>query len=145
MEPSRPAFCHTVTVRFNEVDRAGIAFFGRVFEWCHEAYEELFAAAGFPVQRIFEREDWAMPLVHAEADYRRPMRLGEQLRIEVRIERLGAHSMTFGYTIHGADGSLRASAKLVHAFVELAQFRRRAVPEELCRALAALGLLPAEG
>ncbi|MDP6943925.1 MAG: polyprenyl synthetase family protein [Myxococcota bacterium] len=35
------SFEHRLTVRFYEVDRAGIAFFGRVFEYCHAAYEAL--------------------------------------------------------------------------------------------------------
>ncbi len=138
------AFTHVVTVRFNEVDRAGIAFFGRVFEWCHEAYEELFAAAGLQIRDMFEKETWAMPLVHAEADYRKPMRLGDRLAIEVRLERLGRHSITFAYTVRGEAGGeadVRARARLVHAFVELAAFERREVPETVRAALARIGLI----
>jgi 1,4-dihydroxy-2-naphthoyl-CoA hydrolase len=138
-------FTHVVTVRFNEVDRAGIAFFGRVFEWCHEAYEELFSAAGLAMQEIFDRESWGMPLVHAEADYRRPMRLGDRLAIDVRVERVGSRSVTFAYTVRGegkAGGDIRATARLVHAFIHLASFTPRQVPACVRDALDGMGLLP---
>ncbi|RME74203.1 MAG: acyl-CoA thioesterase [Planctomycetota bacterium] len=139
-------FTHVVTVRFNEVDRAGIAFFGRVFEWCHEAYEELFATAGLRIRDMFEKESWAMPLVHAEADYRRPMRLGDRLAIDVRLERLGRRSLTLAYTVRGAEGGapdedVRATARLVHAFVELDRFAPREVPDKVRDALARMGML----
>lgn len=139
-------FTHEVTVRFNEVDRAGIAFFGRVFEWCHEAYEELFATAGLRIRDMFEKESWAMPLVHAEADYRRPMRLGDRLAIEVRLERLGRRSLSLAYTVRGAEGGapdedVRATARLVHAFVELDRFAPREVPDKVRDALARMGML----
>jgi hypothetical protein len=37
-------FVHHHTARFFEIDRAGIVFFGRIFEFCHEAFEELLLA-----------------------------------------------------------------------------------------------------
>lgn len=46
-----------------------------------------------------------MPLVHAEADYARPMLLGDVLTIELEVERLGEKSVTFAYRIVGADGA----------------------------------------
>ena len=34
-------------IRFQDVDAAGVLFFGRIYDYCHQAYEELWAAAGF--------------------------------------------------------------------------------------------------
>jgi len=104
-------FEHDVTVRFFEVDRAGILFLGRVIEHCHATFEELLATAGHDLESHFSTSSWGMPLVHAEADFIRPMRMGDRLRVSLRVERLGGRSITFAYAISGAeDGALRARA-----------------------------------
>lgn len=136
------AFVYPSTVRFAEVDGASIAYFSRIFEHCHAAYEEMLAASGLPLRGILEREDWVLPLVHAEADFRRPLRLGDRLSVELRLERLGGSSATFAYRLVGEAGDLRAEARLVHAFIDKATFTPREPPESFLAAMARLGLLP---
>jgi len=137
------SFEHLVTVRFHEVDRAGIAFFGRVFEFCHEAFEEMLLAADDSLESVFDQGGWGMPLVHAEADYARPMRMGDRLRIRLTVDRLGDHSITFLYEVVGMeDDKRRASVKLVHAFVGMDDFKVRDVPDRIRRGLLKLGLYP---
>ena len=134
------AFDHVVTVRFQHVDRAGIAFFSRAFEYCHETFEELLAAAG--LASVFEVEGWGMPLVHADADFRAPMRLGDRLSVAVVVADLGERSITFRFEIKGAeDGRVRATVCHVHAFVELGGFRPRQVPDSVRHGLARVGLI----
>ena len=135
-------FTHVVTVRFHHVDRAGIAFFGRAFEYCHDVFEEMLRAGDEPLEGIFERRGWGMPLVHAEADFTRPMCMGDRLRIVVTADRVGTNSITFGYQIFGAeDGVLRAKASLVHAFVSVKGFKKISLPDELTAALRRVGVL----
>ena len=139
------AFEHVVTVRFQHVDRAGIAFFGQVFEYCHAAYEEMLVAAGLSLREIFDQGGWGMPLVHAEADYSRPMRMGDRLAVALEVARIGRSSLTFEYTVRGAEGrELRATVRLVHAFIDLDGFRKLTVPPSLVEALARLDLVPVE-
>lgn len=136
-------FRHEVTVRFHDVDRAGIAYFGRVFEYCHEAFEELLAAGGAALGSVFDVESWGGPLVHASADYERPMRLGERLGIEVEVERLGPRSVGFAFVVRGPEGDVRARVRHVHAFVDLETFTPIPVPDRFRRALEAAGLVEA--
>jgi len=35
------SFHTTIPVRFQDVDSAGVLFFGRIFDYCHHAYEDL--------------------------------------------------------------------------------------------------------
>ncbi|MGM0578869.1 MAG: acyl-CoA thioesterase [Myxococcota bacterium] len=136
------SFEHEVTVRFHEVDRAGIAFFGRVFEYCHEAFEELLVAADDRLLAVFDTGGWGMPLVHVEADYARPMRMGDRLRVSVGVDRLGERSVTFAFRVVGAeDGALRATVRHVHACVDLERFEGIPVPDRLRDGLTRLGLL----
>lgn len=126
------------------MDRAGIVYFGRVFEYCHIAYEELMTAIFGGIEGVFSGTDWGMPLVHAEADYKAPMRLDDRLTVELRVERLGAGSVCFGYRVVGAAGSLRATAQLVHAFVDMQRFTKRDVPQAFLDGLVAQGLVPSD-
>ena len=72
------AFVYETTIRFAQVDPAKVVYFARVYEMAHEAFEELMGSLGFPVGPLFEESEWGMPLVHTEATYRRPWRLGER-------------------------------------------------------------------
>jgi YbgC/YbaW family acyl-CoA thioester hydrolase len=135
-------FSREHVVRFHEVDRAGIVYFARVFEWCHVVYEELLRELFGGVEPIFAVKDWGTPLVRAEADYRRPFRLDERITIEVAIGRVGRGSLEYVYELRGPDGESRATARLRHAFVGT-DWRPRAAPDELLEGLRRLGLLPA--
>ena len=82
-----------------------------------------------------------MPLVHSEADYRRPWRLGEAVRVEAEIDDLTAGSVSFRYRMVDADGVVRTKVQLRHAFVELTEFKARSVPAAFTDAMRALGLI----
>lgn len=122
-------------VRFSEVDAAGILFFSRVFEIAHHAYEDWLAARGLPIGERMARGDWVLPLVHAEADYRAPLRLGDRVRIEVSVERVGGASLTMRFELSGPDGAPAATVRHVHAAIDRATFRPRPLPAELRAAL----------
>lgn len=135
------AFEHQTTVLFSQVDAVGIAFFGRIFEMCHETLEAMLVAGGLPLHKILEGGDWAMPLVHASADFKRPMRLGDRITIRMELEELSGGSLTFAYTLLGEAGDVRAYAKLVHATIDLSRFKGRRVPEEALAVYRKAGLV----
>ena len=138
------AFTHQLTARFFEIDRAGIVFFGRFYEYCHVALEEVLAAMFGHPAAIFESLGFGMPLVHSEADYSAPTRMGDKLTIEVTIERLGRRSVTFAYRIVGTDdGIQRCTVTLVHAFVNMETFTGIDVPQDFIDGLQRVGLHPA--
>ena len=136
-------FRHSVTARFFEIDRAGIVFFGRFFEYCHATFEELLARLYGNPEESFAAGRWAMPLVHAEADFQKPVRMGDRIDIALGVERLGERSVTFAYALTSADGAPHARVKMVHACIDLKTFKPRAVPDDLVAGLTRLGLLPA--
>jgi 1,4-dihydroxy-2-naphthoyl-CoA hydrolase len=135
------AFEHTRTVRFHEIDRAGIVYFADVLQYCHVVYEELMTQIVGSLEVFFSDSGWGMPLVHTEADYSRPNRLGDALRIALTVERLGKTSVTFAYEIWCQE-ELRARAKLVHAFVDMKTFKPIEAPQAFRQGLSSLGLLP---
>jgi YbgC/YbaW family acyl-CoA thioester hydrolase len=139
------AFLHPHTVRFAEVDAAGISFFSRTFEACHVAFEACLEAGGWPLQDILAAGDVALPLVAAEARWRRPTRLGERLQVELRVEAVSERSVVFAYRVldpaEEGDAAVRATARLTHAGLDRRTGRGAAVPARFLEALRRAGVL----
>jgi YbgC/YbaW family acyl-CoA thioester hydrolase len=137
------AFERELVVRFDEIDRAGIVYFADVQKYCHVVYEALMTEVVGDLEAFFAGSGWGMPLVHAEADYARPNRLGETLSVALEVERLGAKSITFAYTVR-CQGEDRAKVKLVHAFVDMERFAPISAPDAFRAGLRRLGLIGEE-
>lgn len=138
--PAAGVFVAELTVRFPDVDAAGIVYFAKAFDYAHLAWEELLRAGGLPLHEAIPGRSWILPLIHAEADYRRPMRFGERLRAEASLADVGGSTVTLRYAIKGAEGELRATVTLVHCAVDKASTRRIALPDEVLDVLGRAGL-----
>ena len=126
------SFRATIPVRFQDVDAAGVLFFGRIFDYCHQAYEELIGSFGIDRAHYFAGADYLVPIAHAEADYRSPIRLGERVSVAIDVTRVGRASIRLRYRVTGAGPEdLRAEVVTVHAFVDRATMRPISIPEPL--------------
>jgi 4-hydroxybenzoyl-CoA thioesterase len=132
---------HCTTVRFADVDAANVVYFSRVYEMAHAAYEELMAASGLPIRAVFERREWGMPLVHTEAQYSRPWRLGDRVTIRASIHEVTERSVAFAYAFVDDAGVERTAVSMRHVFVSLKSFESCSVPPEFTEAMQRLGLL----
>ena len=56
-----------------------------------------------------------LPIVHAEADYRLPMRYGDRLEAVMTVSRIGAGSYTLRCRFEMPDGGVAAEVRTVHA------------------------------
>ena len=123
----------TFPVRFQDVDAAGVLFFGRIYDYCHQAYEELWASAGVDRAWIFAGADFLIPIAHSEADYRAPVRHGERVTVRVDVTHVGRASFHLAYRVSGPRGpeDVRATAKTVHAFVGRDSMRPIPIPSNL--------------
>lgn len=128
-------------MRFGEVDAAGVVYFVRIFDYAHRAFEGLLAHIGLPIAGLFQAQRWGMPLVHAEADFERPMRLGEVLEVRVVVAELGEKRVSFAFSICDEAGVQRATVRCDHAFVDLKTFRGCSAPPEFVVAVERLGLV----
>lgn len=127
------SFEHPIQVRFQDVDAAGVLFYGRVYDYSHVAYEEFWAAMGVDRAWIFSRADFLIPIAHSEADYRKPVLHGERIVVRVDVTRVGRASFSLGYRVTGpgGPGDVRAEVKTVHAFVEKKSMKPIPIPEDL--------------
>jgi len=86
-------------VKFDEVDAAGLVFFGRYASYAHEAIERLFAPLEGGFAGLVTERRIGIPPVRLEVDYARPLRFGDIVRIEAAVERLGERSGVFGFRL----------------------------------------------
>jgi len=138
---TRPAqaFVRRRGVGFQDVDAAGIVFFARVFEYVHDAYAALLAEAGHDLAKVLRDGAWAAPIRHAEADYLRPLRFGDDLEIAIIRAHLAPSELTLGTRIAVGDSAEPAALiQTVHTFVDRRTFQRTEVPDALRERIAQL-------
>jgi len=119
------------TVAFQDVDAAGIVFFPRAFEYAHDAWVDCLRERGVDLVGVLRERVWLAPLVHAESDYREPMRFGDRIDVQIPRVLFGASSMTVHFRLQGAgprDGVTLCTGKLVSSFIDATTFRKVDVP-----------------
>ncbi|MBI4559847.1 MAG: acyl-CoA thioesterase [Candidatus Hydrogenedentes bacterium] len=129
-------FEYKTTIRLRDTDAAGVMYFARQFELVHEAYEAFMAGLGFGLGRILRDETWFLAIVHAESDYLAPLRVGDQIRISLGIERLGKSSYTIRYELSKDGKRSVGTARTVHVAVSRKMRRKLSLPRALAGKLA---------
>lgn len=117
-------------VRMHDTDMAGILYFPRQFRFAHDALEDFIETSGMSFDHVFRTEKFVFVIVHAEADYYAPMRVGDKLRVELRIEHVGSTSFTVGYKIfkEGEENPV-GSAQTVHVTLDSKERTKIPIPE----------------
>jgi 4-hydroxybenzoyl-CoA thioesterase len=124
-------------IAFDEVDSAGVVFFGRYTSFAHEAVENFFSSleGGYP--GLIRKRGIGLPIVHLDADFRVPLRYGDKLRVETSCAKLGSSSATFVHEMYNAQSSeLCTTLRMIVVSVELAAFRSCPMPEDVRQLLA---------
>lgn len=125
---------HASTVRFQDVDAAGIVFFARVFDLFHDAFVAALRDGGVRLEDVLRAREWGAPLVHAEADYARPLAFADEIVTEVTLDSVGGTSITVRHVVRRGD-VVCASGLTKHVFIDRATGRPRPVPAEVVAAL----------
>ena len=129
----RPDFVHPVTVRLHHTDAAGVIFCSRLLELAHEAYEALLDEAGLGVGRLLAAGDVILPVVAVEAEFSKPIRVGDRLQVELRLSRSGGHSYQVAYRFRDPAGQIKASAVTRHVALDAAGAGPVRLPSPLAR------------
>jgi acyl-CoA thioesterase FadM len=112
-------FSHKTFVRLYHTDCAGILFYGRLYELVHEAWEAFCLVCDVDIGGILERRDFLLPIVHVEADYIAPMKMGMPIRIDLTEAKPGNTSVAFGFEIYSEkDDSMLARVRVVQVAID---------------------------
>lgn len=122
----------TFTVMFKDTDRSGRIFYPRLFEKINDTEETLLDEVGWSYQRILDMEN-KFPVVHADADFSRPLVHGMTVEITVNVT-YGESSVTFAIT-GTVDEEDVFTAEVVHCFVDAETMEPQPLPDEFCEVL----------
>ena len=88
------------TVYLADTDAAGVVYFARAMEMCHEAYEEWLVSIGISLQKLLQERKLALPIVHGEINFFRPMFCGDKLRITLQSNLINDTEFAIAYQIY---------------------------------------------
>jgi 4-hydroxybenzoyl-CoA thioesterase len=134
------AFRAPIRVSFSDVDNVGIVYYPRFVHYFHLAMEEFFSGElGIDYADVLHKRNIAFPTVHLEADFRRRMRYGDRIDMEVRVINIGRTSITWGYRGYrgGDEEDMVVEGNNVTVCVKMDTFDKIDVPEWLNQALTA--------
>ena len=98
----------------HDTDAAGILFFGHQFKIIHDAYEQFLESVDFSFAKLLRETNFFIPIIHAEADYKSPLFVGDQLTIKGRLEKVGESSFIIDYEIIDTHNVIVGTARTVH-------------------------------
>jgi 1,4-dihydroxy-2-naphthoyl-CoA hydrolase len=130
-----PTHTRDITVRLKDTDAAGVLYFASLLVFAHETFEAFLDARGLPLGRLLAGADYALPVVHCEADYRRRVGVGDLLTVEMTVGEAGESSFALEYALR-RDGEAVGTCRIVHASVDRETFRSVSLPDEVRDQLA---------
>ncbi len=123
-------------IHFSECDPAGIVFYPQYFvmfnnlleRWIDELIPEGFA--GYILDQRF-----GLPTVHLEAEFKAVSRMGDNVQLELQVERIGRKSITLRQSCTSLSGELRMQVTQTYVTTSLETHQSIAIPEALYNAL----------
>ena len=120
-----------VTVRFGDIDQAGIVYYPRFFHYFHMVYEDWFRDRLIPLHALIRDRRIGFPVVNLTATFRAPLRYGDICPVELTLTRLGGTSVTWHYRIFQSPGKLAAEATIVTACMDLDTQSGTLIPQDI--------------
>ncbi len=124
------AFLTQQVVRFGHVDPAGIAYYPRIFDYIHEAFEELWERhVGVLYYHLIQERRIGFPLVNSQVEFSHPLRFGDRPVIRVTCFQLGRASLGLRY-LYSLDKAVCIDARMITACIDLERMKSVAIPAE---------------
>jgi 4-hydroxybenzoyl-CoA thioesterase len=131
-------FQKPIKICFGDIDNAGIVYYPRLIHYFHLAMEEFFSSEmGVDDADVLHKHNVSLPTVHREANFRRRLRYGDEINMEVRIIKIGQSSTTWGYQGYRRVGEkeMVVEGQNVTVCVSTGTFAKREIPEWLRKGL----------
>jgi 4-hydroxybenzoyl-CoA thioesterase len=124
-------FARERLIRFSHCDPAGIVYFVNFFDMVGGVVEDWFReAVGLPFQEMHLERRIGFPIVNTGCEFFEPAHLGDTLRLELAIAKLGRSSIEF--LVRGSvAGEEKFRARHKVALVSLDTWRALPIPEDM--------------
>lgn len=122
-------FSSKIKVNFFHADPAGIMFFANIFNFAHAVFEEMIVSGNLE-RDYFNDEEFAIPIIHSEADFYKPIFAGNHIAAEVTVKNLKQSSFELNYEFLNDSGEVLAVVKTVHVFMSKYSWDKTNIPFE---------------
>ena len=130
-------------VRFEDIDAAQIVFFPRVIVYCHETLELFLNQLEGGHSGLIMKRRIGLPAVHLDMEFKKPLRYGDSVNIQLEVTKIGTSSVGLRYTVlRVGDGALIAVINHVCVLSAIDELRSVPIPADV-RALLEQHLVPA--
>jgi YbgC/YbaW family acyl-CoA thioester hydrolase len=124
-------FKNTRSIYLKETDATGVIYFTSLFQYALETFESYLQSRNFSLSHLFEK-GYMMPVVHADADYKAPLKAGDLISIDLTISHIGDTSFSVTSRIELAStGQIAGYVTIVHALVRQGGKKSCAIPPDL--------------
>ena len=120
-------------VPYADTDQMGVVYYGNYLTIFERARNELMRACGY-TYRECEAEGWALPVTHAEVDYKRPARYDDLLEVTAWCRAHKGVRLEIACEVR-VGGELLVSGFTRHCFVSTKTFHPIPPPERLLKVL----------
>ena len=128
-------FTYKTIIKLHDTDAAGLLFFSHQFELVHDAYEALLESIGYSFAFMIRKSHFFLPIVHAEADFKAPLFVGDRITIKISVAHIGRTYFTFSYNILNAKKELVGTALTVHVTINKKTGKKIPLPSGLRQAI----------
>jgi 1,4-dihydroxy-2-naphthoyl-CoA hydrolase len=90
-------------IYLSDTDAAGVVYFAKGLEICHQAYEECLIQGGISLKQMIQEGKTALPIVHAEIDFLRPLCCGDRIQIGLVASLINQSEFAIAYQISPVD------------------------------------------
>ncbi|MFD2177611.1 acyl-CoA thioesterase [Veronia pacifica] len=123
-------------IRFSDCDPAGIVFYPQYFVMFNdllEAWVDAILDGGFA--GYIGKSRFGMPIVRLEADFVSVSEMGDDVDLELEVQRLGSKSISLEYRCVGKDEDLRMSVQQTLVTTSLDNHKSIEIPPALRSAI----------
>src|SRR5438094_839695 len=121
-------FTWTVRVYYEDTDAGGIVYYANYLKFFERARTEWLRALGIHQQDLLDQEGAAFVVRSASVEYIAAARLDDELKLTLRVEKLGRASIQFAQQAWRGD-TLLSSAAVKVGCVDKSTMRPRSLPD----------------
>jgi YbgC/YbaW family acyl-CoA thioester hydrolase len=123
------AFSTVIPVRFGHVDPAGIVYFPRIFDYIHEAFEDVWDVhVGVRYYHLLMEQRIGFPTVSSKVEFAAPLRFGDRPVVSVSCMHLGRSSLGLRYVFRIGD-QVHVEAEMTTVCTDLEAMKSQPIEE----------------
>lgn len=117
-------------VYYEDTDAGGVVYYANYLKYLERGRTEFLRALGFEQRQLAGETGLAFAVRSLSAEYLKPARLDDELRIETTVEEVGRAQVTFAQSIRRGEETL-LTAHVRVACIDLAKGRPAPLPKPI--------------